>query len=533
MAQTQSETSQLAAGQTGKGTTGRNPADPKSNPADPKNGAGTTPDADPTEMLKSDHRHVEGLFSSFEKATDAEEKSQLAAQICNELMVHTLIEEEIFYPACRGHMEQRLLEEAPVEHDGAKTLIIEIKAGSPDEQYFEAKVKVLSEEIKHHVREEEKSEGVLAKAKEAGVATPDLAKRLAALKRDLMEQAKAGALGPPVTRSFRVRTNTGTDQLSQERKMARGSSSTMERERDERGRFVSDDDDDRDYRRRSSSRSRYDHDDRHRSMPARDDEGRFISSRSRYDDDEDDRRSSRSRSRYEDDDDYDRRSRRPHGGWFGDPEGHSEASRRGWEERGGSLASYREDDNRRRHIPARGDEGRFMSSRSRYDDDDDDRRGSRGHGSWYGDPEGHSEASRRGWEERGGSRASYWEDDNRGRHMPARGDEGRFMSSRSRYDDDDDDRRGSRGHGGWYGDPEGHSEASRRGWEERGGSHGRYRDDDDDRRRSMPARDDEGRFTSSRSRYDDNDDDRRGSRGHGGWYGDPEGHSQAARRGRR
>jgi hypothetical protein len=67
-----------------------------------------------------------------------------------------------------------------------------------------------------------------------------------------------------------------------------------------------------------------------------------------------------------------------------------------------------------------------------------------------------------------------------------------------------------------------------------GGSHGRYRDNDDDRRHYMPARDDEGRFTSSRSsRYDDDDDDRRGGRGHGGWYGDPEGHSQAARRGRR
>jgi hypothetical protein len=266
---------------------------------------------------------------------------------------------------------------------------------------------VLSEEIKHHVREEEKPDGILARVQEAGVATPDLAKQMAALKQELMEQAKAGTLGPPVTRSFRVRTNAGMKQLSQEHNMARGSSATMERERDERGRFVSDDDD-RDYRRRSSSRSRYDDDDRRRSMPGRDDEGQFTSSRSRY-------------------------------------------------------------------------------------DDDDDRR----------------------------------------RSMPARNDEGRFTSSRSRYGDDDDDRRGGRGHGGWYGDPEGHSEASRRGWEERGGSHTRYRDDDDDRRRSMPARDDEGRFTSSRSRYDDDDDDRRGSRGHGGWYGDPEGHSEAARRGRR
>jgi len=388
------------------------------------------------------------------------------------------------------------------EHDGAKTLITEINAGSPSDQYFDAKVKVLSEEIKHHVREEEKSDGILAKAKEAGVATPDLAKQMAARRQELMEQAKAGNLGPPVTRSFRVRTNAGTNQPSQEHNMVRGSSSAMERERDERGRFISDDDD-RDYRRRSSSRRYDDDDDRRRSMPARDDEGRFTSSRSRYEydddrrrsmarddegrftssrsryDDDDDPRSSRSRSRYDDEDD-DRRDRGGLGGWFGDPRSHSEAARRGWEERGGSRSNYRdEDDDRGRHMPARDDEGRFTSSRSRYDNDDDRR------------------------------------------------------SSRSRYGAEDDDRRGGRGHGGWYGDPEGHSEASRRGWEEREGSRTRYRDEDDDRRRHMPARDDEGRFTSSRSRYDDDEGDRRGSGRHGGWYGDPEGHSQAARRGRR
>src|SRR5215467_9592113 len=439
MAQIQSETRQVAAGQADKGAIGHSPTDPKKEPADPKNpknGGSVASNADPTELLKSDHRHVEQLFSSFEKATNADQKSQLAAEICTELMVHTLIEEEIFYPACNGHMEQRLLEEAQVEHDGAKTLIIEIEAGSPDDEYFNAKVKVLSEEIKHHVREEEKTDGILAKAKEAGVATPDLAKRMATLKKELMEQSKAGTLGPPVTRSFRVRTNAGTEQPSQEYQMARGSSSTMERERDERGRFVSDDDD-RDYRRRSSSRSRYD-DDRRHSMAARDEEGRFTSSRSRYDDD-DDRRVSR--SRYDDEDD-DRRGR-GHSGWFGDPEGHSEASRHGWEERGGSRSNYRDDD-RPRSMPARDDEGRFTSSRSRYDDDD-------------------------------------------------------RRSSRSRYSEEDDDRRGGRGHGGWFGDSEGHSEASRRGWDERVGSCGRYRDDDDDRRQYTPARDDGGRFTSSRS----------------------------------
>ena len=156
MAQTQSETRQVATDQAGKGASGSGSIEPKSNP---KNGASTASDTDPTELLKSDHRKVEQLFGSFEKATNADQKSQLAAQICTELMVHTLIEEELFYPASKGHVEQRLLDEAQVEHDGAKTLIIEIKAGLPADQFFDAKVKVLSEEIKHHVREEEKTDG--------------------------------------------------------------------------------------------------------------------------------------------------------------------------------------------------------------------------------------------------------------------------------------------------------------------------------------------------------------------------------------
>jgi hemerythrin superfamily protein len=496
MAQTQSEKPPTPAQQTG-------PTPSERDPAGSKNEQNAGSDSDPIAMLRADHRRVEQLFGSFEKAGSAEQKSQLAKQICTELTVHTLIEEEIFYPACQAHIEQRLLEEAQVEHDGAKALIMEIRAGSPDDQYFQAKVKVLSEEIKHHVQEEEKpGTGIFAKAKEGGIATPELAKRLAERKQELMEEAKAGALGPPETRSFRVRTNVGMKPASQEHNMARGSSSTTERERDERGRFASDDDD-RDYRRRSSGRSRYDDDDERRFMPRRDEEGRFTRSRSRYSDDDDD-------------------DRRGHGGWYGDPEGHSEASRRGWEERGGARARYRDDDDDRRYSRSRDEEGRFTSSRSRYAyDDDDNRRDSRAHGGWYGDAEGHSEASRRGWEERSGSRARYRDDDDDRRYSRSRDEGGRFTSSRSRYSGDDNDRRGSRGHGGWFGDPEGHSEASRRGWEERGSTRTRSRGDDDDDRRS------------SRSRYRDDDDDGRGGRRHGGWYGDPEGHSEAARRGRR
>src|SRR6266850_108997 len=390
MAQTQSEKPPTPAQQTG-------PTSPVRDPAGSKNEQNAGSDSDPITILRADHRRVEQLFGSFEKAGSAEQKSQLAKQIWTELTIHTLIEEEIFYPACHANMEQRLLDEAQVEHDGAKALIIEIRAGSPDDQYFQAKVKVLSEDIKHHVQEEEKpGSGIFAKAKERGIATAELAKRLAERKQELMEEAKAGALGPPETRSFRVRTNTGVKPTSQEYQMARGLSSTTERERDERGRFVSDDDD-RDYRRRSSGRSRYDDDDERRSMPRRDEEGRFT----------------RSRSRYSDDDDDDRRDSRGHGGWYGDPEGHSEASRRGWEERGGFRARYRDDDDDRRSSSARSrdEEGRSTSSRSRYSGDDNDRRGSREHGGWYGDPEGHSEASRRGWEERGGTRTRSRDDD--------------------------------------------------------------------------------------------------------------------------
>src|SRR6185369_11201831 len=129
----------------------------------------------------------EELFASFEKAGDAQQKMKLARQICTELVVHTLLEEQLFYPACKSHMDKHLLDEAQVEHDGAKALIIEIQEGSADDEYFDAKVKVLSETIKHHVQEEEKPrEGVFAKAKMGGIATAELAARLSERKQQLM-----------------------------------------------------------------------------------------------------------------------------------------------------------------------------------------------------------------------------------------------------------------------------------------------------------------------------------------------------------
>ena len=128
----------------------------------------TTPKLDAVALLKADHRKVEDLFAKFEKTKAADRKQRLAKEICTELTVHTLIEEEIFYPACRGEIKDETVSEAYVEHDGAKMLIAELEAGSPEDDFYDAKMKVLSEEIKHHVKEEEmRSEGMFAQAKAA------------------------------------------------------------------------------------------------------------------------------------------------------------------------------------------------------------------------------------------------------------------------------------------------------------------------------------------------------------------------------
>src|SRR5205085_11025070 len=117
-------------------------------------------------LLKADHRKVEELFEKYETARG--KKADIARKICMELTIHTMIEEEIFYPACReAGVESDMLDEANVEHDGAKVLIAELENGSPDDEYYDAKVKVLSEEIKHHVKEEEKRGGIYTEAKKA------------------------------------------------------------------------------------------------------------------------------------------------------------------------------------------------------------------------------------------------------------------------------------------------------------------------------------------------------------------------------
>jgi hemerythrin superfamily protein len=112
---------------------------------------------DAIDLLKQDHREVESLFREFESADDAR-KVELAETICAELTVHAQIEEKIFYPAAREALpedKQDLVAEATVEHASLKKLIADIDGSSPRDELFEANVKVLSEYVKHHVREEE------------------------------------------------------------------------------------------------------------------------------------------------------------------------------------------------------------------------------------------------------------------------------------------------------------------------------------------------------------------------------------------
>ena len=158
---------------------------------------------DAVAQLKADHRKVEDLFAKFEAAKGDGRRKALAEQICMELTIHTRIEEDIFYPACKGAVEDDLLQEAYVEHDAAKVLIAEIEAGGPDDEFYNAKVKVLSEMIEHHVEEEERRvEGMFSQARKAGLDMDALGDRMAAEKAELIASYKTGGLPRPETTSF-------------------------------------------------------------------------------------------------------------------------------------------------------------------------------------------------------------------------------------------------------------------------------------------------------------------------------------------
>ncbi|MCW3798548.1 hemerythrin domain-containing protein [Sphingomonas sp. BN140010] len=138
-------------------------------------------------LLKEDHRKLEGLFKDFQDAKGNGAKKKLAEQICAEIIVHSQIEEEIFYPACEGKVEEADLKEAYVEHDAAKVLVAEIAHGGPDDEYYDGKVKVLQEEMEHHIKEEEGwLHGIFSQAKRHGVDMDAVGEQLKKRRSELM-----------------------------------------------------------------------------------------------------------------------------------------------------------------------------------------------------------------------------------------------------------------------------------------------------------------------------------------------------------
>jgi hemerythrin superfamily protein len=143
-------------------------------------------------LLKADHKEVAEMLEKFETARSTKEK--LAQQICMSLTVHAQIEEEIFYPAARealGDEGEDLLNEAKVEHNSLKELIGQIEGSSPDDDLFEARVKVLGEYVKHHVKEEEGQ--IFPKLRKSDMDLVEVGEQLAARKKELMSQMKAAA----------------------------------------------------------------------------------------------------------------------------------------------------------------------------------------------------------------------------------------------------------------------------------------------------------------------------------------------------
>ncbi|MEP6943236.1 MAG: hemerythrin domain-containing protein [Betaproteobacteria bacterium] len=142
-------------------------------------------------LLTQDHKNVKKMFDEYEGLGDkaVASKKKLANTICDELIVHTKIEEEIFYPAVRAAIDDDdLMDEADVEHAGAKDLIAQIQSMEPGDSHYDAKVKVLGEEIDHHVKEEQ--EEMFPEVRKAKLDLKALGAQMAARKEELKEAAK-------------------------------------------------------------------------------------------------------------------------------------------------------------------------------------------------------------------------------------------------------------------------------------------------------------------------------------------------------
>lgn len=138
-----------------------------------------------TALLRADHKVVSGLFEEYEKSRSVSKKMALVSKICTELGVHTKIEEEIFYPAVKAALKDKeMVPEATVEHASVKDLIAQVKGVTPDGEMFDAKIKVMSEFVKHHVKEEQNE--MFPKAKKTKLDMVALGAQMASRKVELL-----------------------------------------------------------------------------------------------------------------------------------------------------------------------------------------------------------------------------------------------------------------------------------------------------------------------------------------------------------
>ncbi|WP_422011704.1 hemerythrin domain-containing protein [Roseateles sp.] len=142
---------------------------------------------DAVAMLREDHKKVAALFDEYEKARSANVKRRLVESICAELTVHTTLEEDIFYPAFKAALKDKeLVPEAKVEHQSVKDLIAQVRGREPDGEDFDAKVKVMGEFVKHHVKEEQNE--MFPKATKSKLDLVELGRQMAERKQQLMAQ---------------------------------------------------------------------------------------------------------------------------------------------------------------------------------------------------------------------------------------------------------------------------------------------------------------------------------------------------------
>jgi hypothetical protein len=135
-------------------------------------------------VIKSDHEKLKGLFEAFNKAENAADRKKIVSEALTVLKLHAAMEEEIFYPAIRSHVGVEKMNEADEEHHVARVLIAEIDAGAADEGHLHAKFTVLSENVRHHIQEEE--DQVLSKAREMKIDFEALGLRMISLRGELL-----------------------------------------------------------------------------------------------------------------------------------------------------------------------------------------------------------------------------------------------------------------------------------------------------------------------------------------------------------